>query len=111
VLGGYLRKEVVAAPYSAAGSVPPPARWPDAMAPSDDSRVHSGVVATGSRSNSIFAMSGTSVSAPQIARLVADNLAGVTGPPAPLAMPGTPPERRGAGRIDTVPIVKPKRFE
>jgi len=71
-------------------------------------------------------MAGTSVAAPQVARLVADNLAvsGLgdramvriraaadegsygLGAPAP-----PPPERGGAGRIRTVPIVKLPRYE
>ena len=85
VMGGYLGKERLPAKYSAAGAVPlqmpppPPPdltpRWPDAMAVSEDSRVHAGVLAAGSYSGSVIAMGGTSVAAPQIARMVADNLA------------------------------------
>jgi hypothetical protein len=126
VMGGYLRKEMVPAKYSAAAIVPPPPRWPEAMTPSDDSRVHSGVLAAGSRSNSVFAMQGTSVAAPQIARLVADDLAaGGLGDrtavqnlatAAELGYPaGTPPappgERGGKGRIPTTPLVKLPRFD
>jgi len=138
VIGGYLGKEKVAARYSAAGAevtiVPPPPapppppqdrkpmRWPDAMAVSEDSRVHRGVLAAGSRSGSVVAMGGTSVSAPQIARIIADDLGnGGAGDhawvqsQAEIAMPaspGKPPEHRGgAGRILTTAIVKVKRFD
>lgn len=124
VLGGYLRKERLPASYSAAGrwlaQPPPPApipRWPDAMTVSDDSRVHAGVLAAGSRSGSVVAMSGTSVAAPQVARAVADNLAaggagdrgsvqgwGATG----IALPQ--PERSGAGGIEPPPR-KPARYD
>jgi hypothetical protein len=126
VMGGYLRKEMVMAKYSAAATRQPPPRWPDAATPSDDSRVHQGVLAAGSRSNSVFAMAGTSVAAPQIARMVADDLA--AGQPgdrarvqywatqAELGYPaGTPPtpasERVGSGRIPTIPIVPLNRYE
>jgi hypothetical protein len=126
VMGGYLRKEMVPAKYSAAATVPPPPRWPEAMTPSDDSRVHKGLLAAGSRSNSRFAMAGTSVAAPQIAMMVADALA--TGGPGnratvqnwattaelgyPPGTPAMPPgERGGSGRIPTAPIVKLRRYE
>ena len=126
VMGGFLRKEMVAAEYSAAATVRSPPRSPDAMTPSDNSRVHSGVLAAGSRSNSVFAMAGTSVAAPQIARRVADDLAG--GGPGDrtrvqkwaqtaeggysASLPPRPPgERGGKGRIQTVPIVRLNRYE
>ena len=97
-------------------------RAPDAMAVSEDSRVHRGVLAAGSRSGSVVAMSGTSVAAPQIARIIADDLAGAglgdhawvqsQGEKGMPASPGKPPdERGGAGRIATSPIVKVKRFD
>jgi hypothetical protein len=132
VIGGYLKKERVVAKYSAAGArtgmpavAPPPfpdppfvttPRWPDAVAVSDDSRVHTGVLAAGSHSNSRIAMDGTSVAAPQIARLVADDLAmGGPGNRATVqswAVPLPPQfERSGAGRIATVPIVRLRRYE
>ena len=133
VMGGHLRKEMVPAEYSSASAVPPvlpppprPPRWPDAMVPADNFRVHCGVLAAGTRSNSVFAMAGTSVAAPQIARLVADNLAGgwlgdratvrdwatgeEVGPP-PEPPPSPPAERGGAGRIQADPIVKLGRYE
>ena len=120
VIGGLIRKELRPAPYSAggpitmpAGAIPPVHRdGPDALCTSDDSIVHGGVLAAGSRSGSLVAMNGTSVAAPLIARIVADSLAtsgtgdrgfihGLAEPPSLPA--GSPPkpskERGGAGRI------------
>jgi hypothetical protein len=119
VIGGYLRKETVAAKYSSSGPASNPPR-PDAMLVSEDSRIHKGVLAAGSRSGSVVAMGGTSVAAPQLARLIADDLAvGGQGdratvqgwamaddpgppppPPAPLPLFG---DRYGAGRIKRPP--------
>lgn len=122
VMGGYLGRETVLAKYSAAGSrtVTPPRR-PDAATVSDDSRVHGGVLAAGTRSGSVIAMNGTSVAAPQIARRVADDLAigGLGDRAAVQALAVTPgtavallqPERSGAGGILPDPIVKLNRYE
>jgi hypothetical protein len=82
VMGGLLRKEMKVPKYSAGGPILPrcgsdevdPYR-PDAVTVSDDSHVHRGVLAAGSRSGSVVAISGTSVAAPQIARWIADRLA------------------------------------
>ena len=74
VIGGFLRKEMVAVKYSSAGPVANPYR-PDALTVTEDSRVHTGVLAAGSHSGSVVAMGGTSVAAPQIARHIADDLA------------------------------------
>jgi len=82
VVGGVFRQELVSAEYSAGGPT-----WtycdygghrmgPDASAASDDSRIHRGVLGAGSRSGSAFTLSGTSVAAPQIARLAAELAAG-----------------------------------
>jgi subtilisin family serine protease len=49
--------------------------FPDASARSDDSGVRQGVLSAGSASGSFVPMNGTSVSAPQVARLVANELA------------------------------------
>lgn len=49
--------------------------FPDASARSDDSSVKQGVLSAGSASGSFVPMNGTSVSAPQVARLVANELA------------------------------------
>jgi hypothetical protein len=131
VMGGYLGKERLPAKYSAAGAVPPQIRpppppdltprWPDAMAVSEDSRVHAGVLAAGSYSGSVIAMGGTSVAAPQIARMVADNLAiGGTGDRAVVrnlatamatGIPLPRPDRSGAGGILPNPIVTVKRYD
>ena len=119
VMGGYLRKEGVPAKYSSAGAETPPPRWPDAMASSDDSRVHQGILAAGSRSGSVVPLNGTSVAAPQIARIVADNLAAGGNGDRPMVWnraqlddPGYVPNKRGGyGRIKTDPIVKLKRYE
>jgi hypothetical protein len=121
VTGGFLRKELGIAPYSAGGPTTPPrggplnpaTRKPDAALVSDDSEVHSGVLAAGSRSGSVVAMRGTSVAAPQLTRWIADELA--AGRPADRAAvkafailadatlppPPPPPERGGWGRIET----------
>jgi hypothetical protein len=110
VAGGYLRKEVVPAKYSSEGANAPPPRHPSVVLVSEDSRVHAGMLAAGSRSGSVVAMGGTSVAAPQYARVIADGLAGFPVPPV-IAMPGTLPERTGAGRLTTDPIVKLRRYE
>jgi len=113
VAGGYLRKELRFARYSAGGTPDPAFRRPDAALVSDDSRVHAGILAAGSRSGSMFAINGTSVAAPQLARWVADQLAaGNAGDRAAVcaqaqadeaALPaGKPPfqaERGGCGRM------------
>ena len=83
VAGGFHRRELRAAKYSAGGpitparggSLPPSARKPDALTVSDDSTVHSGVLAAGTRSNSVVAFNGTSVAGPQLARWAAEELA------------------------------------
>lgn len=85
VVGGVYVKELSVARYSAGGPVDS-ARGgaanrdgPDVVTVSDDSKVHSGVIAAGSRSGSAVAMNGTSVAAPQIARLVSLTMAGLKG--------------------------------
>jgi hypothetical protein len=131
VIGGLLRKEKRAAKYSAGGPITPrggvlPAhrRGPDALTVSDDSIVHAGVLAAGTRSGSVVAMNGTSVAAPTIAREVAKALSSAKsgdraavralatshelGLP-PLTRPQ--PDRGGAGRI-ILPSLHPlARFE
>ncbi len=122
VLGGYERIFGQPALYSAAGpgvaSGGTPARiGPDAMGPSDDTRVHRGMIGAGTRSGASFALSGTSVAAPQLARRIARAMAdGTWPPPGGLAdwvsspIPAGWPQplqatRAGAGRIATRPIV------
>jgi hypothetical protein len=137
VVGGFHRRDWRAARYSGGGPViRPPGRGapnpegPDAMAVSEDSPAHRGIVAAGSRSGSVVAMSGTSVAAPQITRWIADRMAkglpydrfavsqfaqaGVApgyrteANPPPGARPLPPSRRRGGGRIQSPPIVDRK---
>jgi hypothetical protein len=123
VAGGLLRREVLPAKYSAAGaslaSGGPPPRGPNAVVASEDSRVLHGVLAAGSHSGSVVLLGGTSVAAPQMARFIADDIAGL-GPgtaasvalaavPIPVPRPPflSPPfwaERVGGGRLPTVPL-------
>jgi hypothetical protein len=129
VVGGVYRKETVSAEYSAGGPT-----WtycddgglrmgPDVSAVSDDSRIHRGVLGAGSRSGSAFTLSGTSVAAPQIARLAAD-LAAQAGyeigrddvvnvaqaEEAAHDWPPLDPSREGQGRI-IIPSDRPKRID
>lgn len=83
VVGGFLRRELRPAPYSAAGPLvrkgeasPLHHAGPDVLCVSEDSLVHGGVLAAGTRSGSTVAMNGTSVAAPQVANWVADRMAG-----------------------------------
>ncbi len=139
VIGGFLRRELVAAKYSAGGPITVPAsatvahrEGPDALAVSEDSTVHRGVLAAGSRSGSVSAMGGTSVAVPRIARWIADRMA--LGNPAlpgdrgavqtfasgqeagatdrPPIVPPPPPNhpRYGAGRIELNPIAPLERY-
>jgi len=73
-VGGYTRSGSFGpAPYTSAGDP----RWhpnvPDVSAPSDQSLSVSGIVASGTFSGSFASLSGTSVAAPQVARLLADS--------------------------------------
>jgi hypothetical protein len=134
VIGGHMRKEGRPAKYSAGGPITPKdgntvpsRRGPDAMAVSDDSRVHAGVLGAGTRSGSVVAMSGTSVAAPMVTRWIAEQLAagwlGNAGAVQglanayetailPLPPPPKPsPERGGAGRIRRDPQYPSRRFE
>ncbi len=76
VVAGYMARSGEAARYSAGGLTNTPKRvGPDALAVSDDSRVHWGVISNGVYSGSRVALDGTSVSAPQVARALVDGLA------------------------------------
>jgi hypothetical protein len=82
VVGGLKQKEMTAVEYSGAGPHPPPANLgtdrrtgPDAVVVSDDSSIHQGILAAGTRSRSMVAPNGTSVAAPQITRELADRFA------------------------------------
>ncbi len=77
---------MASAPYSAAGPILGPTAGmpsrdgPDAMAVSERSSGLPGVLAAASRSGGVVAMGGSSVAAPQVARLAAEQLAaGKTG--------------------------------
>jgi hypothetical protein len=109
VVGGYVRESAMPAPYSAGGPVVKPGaapRWPrrgpDAIAVSDQSRVLPGVLAAGTRSGSVVALNGTSVAAPQAARMKARELGRPQAAEAvvqnPKPLPGI--ERTGGARID-----------
>ena len=138
VASGLIRQNWKPAPYSASGPLYPPGRGmpndhgPEVMAGSDDSPSHWGILAAGSRSGSCVSMRGTSVAAPQIARLIAKNIAGggngdrqaaanlsaaavaqpdyteSNPPPGAALHPGV--KRGGVGRVDHQPPHKP-RFE
>ncbi len=123
VIGGLLRKELRPPYYSAGGPIATPAgassphrHGPDALTISDDSLVHAGVLGAGTRSGSVVAMNGTSVSAPLITRWLAGELAkGRAGNRKAvrklaynkeilLPAPKPSPERGGAGRIILPPV-------
>jgi hypothetical protein len=118
VLGGYRRKDKRAAKYSARGVLPTPhggidIRAPDAMTVSDDSAAFDGLLAAGSRTRSIVAINGTSVSAPQIARWAAKRMAaGQSSSRAAVHTQATPTpipaKRSGAGLIEFSPLVDRK---
>jgi hypothetical protein len=87
VAGGYVRKEDRVVKYSSGGPISPAGgaakavdrgaddlerTGPDAVALSDVSYVHQGILAAGTRSGSRVVMNGTSVAAPQIASKIAD---------------------------------------
>lgn len=109
VVGGYRLSDGGPARYSAGGPVPAPGRdGPDVSGVSDISPALTGILAAGTRSGRRVRLNGTSVAAPQIARLIADGFAdgtivgpgGVEGFVQELA---TPPENgRPAGVADRV---------
>jgi hypothetical protein len=134
VIGGFRHSDFRAWKSTAGGPIilapgypPPPAPpppvpgaphrdGPDAMAPSEDSPALHGRIAAGTRSGSAVAMNGTSVAAPQVARLVADLMAGgAPGDRAQIralaqlhegtARPTPPPDKQrgGEGRLDLPP--------
>jgi hypothetical protein len=138
VASGLIRQSWKPAGYSASGPLYGQGRGgsnphgPEIMAGSDDSASHNGILAAGSRSGSCVAMRGTSVAAPQVARLIAADIAGsgkgdrdaatdlrLATPPDPhytesKKPPGAAqipdPERGGSGRVDYQTDRKP-RFE
>lgn len=95
IVGGGYAHNLAVAPYSAAGSARIPA--PEYVAPTETSRAIAGILGCGSRSGACVALNGTSVAAPQIARIIAeaaakalqagDPLPKVTGILEPLTLP------------------------
>ncbi len=78
VVGGYIGRSAKPSRYSSAGSIrkedPQPIKGPDLMAVADRSAVLPGVLAAGTTNNSVAAITGTSVAAPQITRDLADRV-------------------------------------
>ncbi len=73
-VGGYVRSgNFEPASYTSAGSQRFYGRFPDVSAPSDQSRSVSGIVASGTFSGSHASLSGTSVAAPQVAKMLANS--------------------------------------
>lgn len=126
VIGGYVRSTRKVTKCSASGpatksasTTKPPRVGPDALAPSDDSLAHAGILAAGARSGAVVAMNGTSVAAPQVARWLAEQRAqGITTRARDLvqaraqqdeaaAPPGPPLDmhRAGKGRINLKPAI------
>ncbi len=87
VVGGILGKERRPAIYSAERGPGSPGTDHFRTQVSDDSLVHSGVLAAGTRSGSVVAMNGTSVAAPEEAKQIADQLGGLRKVPRPPAIP------------------------
>jgi len=124
VVGGFRASDGATAAYSSGGPVVhPPGRGlpsddgPDALFPSEDAPAHPGVLAAGTRSGSCVAMHGTSVSAPQATRWLANAMAsGQANDRTALfdaaqlknVNPPVPPQRGGGGRL-TVPPNRPRR--
>jgi len=78
VVGGFRRSDRTPSEYSGSGptatpvTIPPQRIGPDAAAAADDSPVLCGLLAAGTRTGSVAAMSGSSVAAPQIARRISE---------------------------------------
>jgi hypothetical protein len=124
--GGFVHSAYRVAAYSAGGPAVPNAKHlrgspiplkPAAALVSEDTSVHQGVLAAGTRSGVCLPMGGTSVAAPRLARWVADQLAqsGQGGhddvanqakqeeAKLPKALPPAAPHRAGWGRISSFP--------
>jgi hypothetical protein len=119
VVGGYRRRDLTVAEYSAGGPItvacdggPGEGSKPDALVVSDDSRVHAGLLATGTRGGSVVALSGTSMACARLTRWCAEQLAQGVFPDRSAAeqlaqqgeagLPGgppLPPLRGGRGRV------------
>jgi hypothetical protein len=75
VVAGYRRSDGQPAIYSSAGPTTSGRRGPDLAAPCEESPSHRGVLAAGTYSGSVATLNGTSVAAPQVTRLLADEFA------------------------------------
>jgi hypothetical protein len=76
VVGGYRGSDRSVADYSAGGDDEKTVRGPDALAVSERSAARPGILAAGTRSGgSKFALSGTSVAAPQVSGWIAKQMA------------------------------------
>jgi hypothetical protein len=121
VIAGFRRSDWKPARYSGAGVRNRACRWPNAMAPCEDSPGHYGLLAAGTRGSSKVAMSGTSFAAPQVTRIVAnelalgnpgdgsavETLAAASEATRPASAPAQPSgERSGGGRLMIAPLVK-----
>jgi subtilisin family serine protease len=96
-VGGYVKRSRSVASYSAAG----PGRAGthqnvNYVAPSDESRTTQGILGCGVRSGTHFRMGGTSVAAPQMARAIANAMAGHNARPVTQPVTGID-ERIGRG--------------
>jgi hypothetical protein len=110
-------KEITCSRYSSSGpSRGKRAHWPDLVAQSDVSRALFGVTAAGTRGGTLVRMNGTSVAAPQVARVLIDAFLPYKKPPSGSSVPTRPkysleekirprdgqvdtPERMGRGRL------------
>ena len=120
VVGGFRRSDYAASAHSGSGPAftalgSAPREGPDVTAVADDTPVLQGVLAAGTHTGSVVSMSGTSVAAPQIARLVSELLAAnlpsdreavIAVAIAKDAAPALPAIRGGAGRIERPANVK-----
>jgi hypothetical protein len=120
VVGGYRRRDLTAADYSAGGPItvacnsePDKRCKPDALVVSDDSRVHTGLLAAGTRGGSVVALNGTSMACARLTRWCVEQLAAGVFPDRaavetlakageaglPSDKPELPPDRGGCGRV------------
>jgi hypothetical protein len=120
VVGGYRRRDLTEADYSAGGPItvacnsePDKGCKPDALVVSDDSRVHTGLLAAGTRGGSVVALSGTSMACARLTRWCVEQLAAGVFPDRaavetlaeageaglPAGKPKLPPDRGGCGRV------------
>ncbi len=112
VVGGLMHKELRPPKYSAGGKdIDGSCFRPSALATCDDSLVHGGVIAAGTRSGSWVTMNGTSAAGPRLARWIAGRMEGnqasdrdavedfAKNEEQTLPSPRPTPERGGVGRL------------